>query len=140
MKSALYTHEHAQSGRKTGLPRIEVFSNQYPNYEITIDIPEFTSICPRTGLPDFGRIRLRYVPGAWVAELKALKIYINAYRQVGIFQENVINRILRDLVSAVRPVFCEVKGEFNARGGLSTTIAARFGKEPKIGITSKEVT
>ncbi|MEK7287021.1 MAG: preQ(1) synthase [Elusimicrobiota bacterium] len=128
MKSRAYTSEHARSGLREALPSIEVFANQYSNYEIMIEMPEFTSICPKTGLPDFGAVVIRYAPKDWVAELKALKLYINAYRNMGIFQENAINRILRDFVSAVKPVFCEVSGDFAARGGLRTKVLASWGK------------
>lgn len=124
--SKQYTKIHSQKGLKEKLPEIEVFPNQYLNYEIVIKMPEFTSICPRTGLPDFGTITIRYIPNQWVAELKALKIYFHGYRNVGIFQENVVNRILRDFVQAVKPRFCEVVGEFTPRGGLYTKITAQY--------------
>ncbi|MBI2070560.1 MAG: NADPH-dependent 7-cyano-7-deazaguanine reductase QueF [Elusimicrobia bacterium] len=136
MKSAAYTSKHARAGLNQNLPVIEVFENQYPNYEIKVEISEFTSICPRTGLPDFGTVVIRYVPDQWVAELKALKLYVNGYRNMGIFQENTINRILRDFTAAVKPVFCEVAGDFAARGGLTTKILARYGKEPSVGVLS----
>lgn len=136
MKSKVYTASHARKGTQGQLPPIEVFPNQYPPkrgkfkpYEIKIEMPEFTSICPRTGLPDFGTLTLRYIPNELVAELKALKFYINAFRNMGIFQENVVNRVLRDLVKAAKPLFCEVVGEFTPRGGLKTRIVARFGDE-----------
>lgn len=136
MKSKVYTEGHAKKGTEDKLPPIEVFPNQYlpkrgkfKPYEIKIEMTEFTSICPRTGLPDFGTLTIRYIPNEWVAELKALKFYINAFRNVGIFQENVVNRVLHDFVQAVKPVFCEVVGEFTPRGGLKTRIVARFGDE-----------
>lgn len=129
-----YTPEHASKGKEEKLPSIEVFPNQYPSYEIVIDIPEFTSVCPKTGLPDFGVITVRYIPNKLVAELKALKLYFNGYRGIGIFQENVVNRVLRDFCKAVKPVFCEVTGVFNPRGGLGTQITARYGKIPAGGI------
>ncbi|MBI4064425.1 MAG: NADPH-dependent 7-cyano-7-deazaguanine reductase QueF [Elusimicrobia bacterium] len=134
MKSRIYTDKHAVGGLKEKLPVIEVFPNQYPNYEIKVEMPEFTSICPRTGLPDFGVISIRYIPKDWVAELKALKLYLNGYRNMGIFQENATNRILRDFTAAVGPVFCEVVGDFAARGGLTTKVTARYGQEPSLGI------
>ena len=91
-----------------------------------IDIPEFTSVCPKTGLPDFGTIWIRYEPKNDCFELKSLKEYINEYRNLGIFQENVVNRILEDVVKATRPVWCEVRGEFRPRGGLGTTVVAHW--------------
>lgn len=129
MKSTGYTKQHAAKGLKESLPAIEAFPNQYADYEITIEAPEFTSICPKTGLPDFGFITIRYVPHRWVVELKALKLYLNGYRNLGIFQENAVNRILQDFVKVVRPVFCEVAGCFASRGGLKTRVTARYGKQ-----------
>ena len=123
---AQYTERHAKSGIKAGLPSLECFPNQYPGYEVTVEIPEFTSVCPRTGLPDFGTVRIRYVPRKWCVELKALKYYVNGYRNLGIFQENAVNRILEDFVGAVKPASAVVTGEFNARGGLKTTVEARY--------------
>jgi 7-cyano-7-deazaguanine reductase len=108
------------------LPPIETWENQFPGYEITIRIPEYTSICPRTGLPDFGTITLHYMPDKECLELKSLKTYINAYRNVGIFYENAVNRILRDVVAACRPVWAVVRGEFTPRGGIATTVEARY--------------
>ena len=121
-----YTERHAKAGVKGKLPPLECWPNQYPRYEITIEIPEFTSVCPRTGLPDFGFIRIRYMPQKWCVELKALKLYINGYRNIGIFQENAVNRVLDDFVAAVKPSWAVVTGEFNARGGLKTIVEARF--------------
>jgi 7-cyano-7-deazaguanine reductase len=121
-----YTKEHARSGLDTLLPRIECFENQFKNYEITISIPEYTSICPRSGLPDFGTITIRYLPNQWCAELKSLKMYILAYRNLGIFYENAVNRILRDFVKAVKPAQAVVTGEFNVRGGMKSTIEAVY--------------
>lgn len=121
-----YTKEHARSGLDTPLPKIECFENQFNNYEITISIPEFTSVCPRSGLPDFGTITIRYVPNKWCAELKSLKMYILAYRSLGIFYENAVNRILRDFVKAVKPTQAVVTGEFNVRGGMKSIIEASY--------------
>ncbi|OGW68070.1 MAG: NADPH-dependent 7-cyano-7-deazaguanine reductase QueF [Nitrospirae bacterium RIFCSPLOWO2_02_FULL_62_14] len=126
-KTALgYSERHAKSGIDAKLPGIETFPNQYKGYEITIDIPEYTAICPKTGLPDFGTIRLRYMPDKACLELKSLKMYIHAYRNLGIFYENAVNRILQDIVAACRPVRAVVTGEFTARGGLSSTIEAKY--------------
>ncbi|MCA9461876.1 MAG: NADPH-dependent 7-cyano-7-deazaguanine reductase QueF [Nitrospira sp.] len=121
-----YSERHAQSGLTDKLPRIETWPNQYPGYEITIEIPEYTAICPKTGLPDFGTIRLTYVPDTSCLELKSLKMYIHAYRNLGIFYENAVNRILADLVKACRPVSATVTGEFTARGGLRSVIKAQY--------------
>ena len=98
----------------------------FRKYEIVIDIPEFTSVCPKTGLPDFGVITIRYMPDKRCLELKSLKEYLLTYRNLGIFQENIVNRILEDVVRAARPVWAEVKGDFNARGGIGTTVIARW--------------
>ncbi|KPJ69384.1 7-cyano-7-deazaguanine reductase [candidate division WOR-1 bacterium DG_54_3] len=106
---------------------MECFPNQYKRgYEIVIENPEFTSLCPKTGLPDFGKITIRYVPNRLCLELKSLKMYFLAYRNLGIFQENSVNKILEDLVSACKPKKIEVTGEFNARGGMTSKIVARF--------------
>lgn len=131
MKRA-YTDEHARAGVHAELPEIETWPNQYPDYEIEIVQPEFTSVCPKTGLPDFGRLVLRYVPGKVCLELKSYKLYLNAYRNLGIFQENVVNRVLQDVVKAARPKSATVIGDFAARGGLSTLITASWsGKRGK---------
>jgi 7-cyano-7-deazaguanine reductase len=121
-----YTEDHARAGINTALPKIECFRNQFKNYEITISIPEFTSVCPRSGLPDFGTITIRYVPGQWCVELKSLKMYILAYRNLGIFYENAVNRILRDFVKASKPIKAWITGEFNVRGGMKSMIEASY--------------
>ena len=109
------------------LPPLETFPNGYPDreYEIEHRAPEFTSVCPKTGQPDIGVITFRYVPAARCVELKSLKMYLQAYRNRGIFYENVINAILDDFVAACQPRRCEVIGEFSPRGGLSSRIIAR---------------
>jgi 7-cyano-7-deazaguanine reductase len=121
-----YTEKHARSGIDTPLPKLECFKNQFKNYEITISIPEFTSVCPRTEIPDFGTITIRYIPDQWCVELKSLKMYILAYRNLGIFYENSVNRILRDFVKACKPVHAMVTGEFNVRGGMKSVIEASY--------------
>jgi 7-cyano-7-deazaguanine reductase len=121
-----YTDKHACSGIDTPLPQIECFKNQFKNYEITISIPEYTSICPKSGLPDFGQITIHYIPDKWCVELKSLKMYILAYRHLGIFYENAVNRILRDFVSASKPIQATVTGEFNVRGGMKSVIEASY--------------
>jgi len=126
-----YTEDHARSGIHAPLPKIECFKNQFKNYEITISIPEFTSVCPKSGLPDFGAITIRYTPNQWCVELKSLKTYILAYRDLGIFYENAVNRILGDFVKASKPVRATVTGDFNVRGGMKSTIEAFY--PPKSG-------
>ena len=121
-----YTDKEAKAGLQSKLPPIETFANQFPDYEITIEAAEFTSVCPKTGLPDFGTIVIRYVPAAKVLELKSLKEYLLAYRNLGIFYENVVNRVLEDVVRACRPKSAIVTGEFNPRGGIRSMIEARY--------------
>jgi len=119
----------ARAGLKKRLPSIETFPNQFPDYEITIEVPEFTSVCPKTGLPDFGTITIRYVPRDVCLELKSLKLYLLAYRNLGIFYENAVNRILEDVSAACRPVRATVTGMFNPRGGIRSKIEAHFPRE-----------
>ena len=128
MKRA-YTDEHAASGVHAPLPEIETWPNQYAEpYEIEIAMPEFTSVCPKTGLPDFGKIVLRYVPDKLCLELKSYKMYLLAFRDVGIFQENAVNRVLADVVKAARPRQATVVGDFSARGGLTTLVTATWSR------------
>ena len=111
---------------------IETFPNPRPEreYEIAIDCPEFTSMCPKTGLPDFGVIRIRYVPAATCLELKALKYYLLEFRNKGIFYEAATNQILDDLVAACAPRRMTVTGDFTARGGITTKVtASTFGEQ-----------
>jgi 7-cyano-7-deazaguanine reductase len=122
----LYTDEHARAGVDAKLPGIETWPNQYPGYEIEIGMPEFTSVCPRTGLPDHGKLTLRYTPDRSCLELKSLKMYTLAYRNLGIFQENVVNRLLGDVVKACHPISATVIGEFTPRGGIYTKITASW--------------
>jgi 7-cyano-7-deazaguanine reductase len=107
---------------------IDTFPNPRPEreFEIAIDCPEFTSMCPKTGLPDFGTIRIRYVPGERCIELKSLKYYLLEFRNKGIFYEAVTNQILDDLVAACGPRRMTVTGDFTARGGISTKVTAEF--------------
>jgi 7-cyano-7-deazaguanine reductase len=121
-----YTDEHASAGIDAKLPKLEVWPNQYLGYVITTRYPEYTSVCPKTGLPDYGTITIRYKPRKSCIELKSLKMYLLAYRSLGIFYENGVNKILHDIVDAVQPEWCIVKGEFTPRGGLNTTIFARW--------------
>ena len=107
---------------------IETFPNPRPerDFEIAISCHEFTSVCPKTGLPDFGLLTIRYEPNQTCLELKSLKEYLYCYRNLGIFQENIVNSVLRDVVRWAKPVWAEVKGEFRPRGGISTTVVARW--------------
>jgi len=127
----LYTDEQARAGIDVKLPEIETWPNHYPGYEIEIVLPEFTSVCPRTGLPDHGTLTLRYVPGKLCLELKSLKMYMLAYRNLGIFQENVVNRFLADVVEACQPVSATLTGEFTPRGGVYTKITANWSRRPR---------
>jgi len=107
---------------------LETFDNQYPDREYTIEIvcPEFTSVCPRTGQPDFGKLTITYVPAEKCLELKSLKLYLQQFRNVGIFYEHVTNRILDDLVAVVQPRRMRLVAAFNARGGITTSVTAAF--------------
>ena len=125
-KSPRYTPAHAKSGLDAAFPDIETWPNQFRGYEIVVDDPEFTSVCPKTGLPDFGTITIRYMPDQQCLELKSLKEYLQSYRNLGIFQENVVNRVLEDVVRCAQPVWAEVKGEFRPRGGIATVVTARW--------------
>lgn len=118
--------KEAKAGLRKRLPAIETFPNQFPDYEIKIEIPEFTSVCPKTALPDFGVLEIRYTPDKFCLELKSLKMYLLAYRNLGIFYENAVNRILADIVRACRPVRAVVTGEFSPRGGMMSTVEARY--------------
>ena len=122
-----YTSVQARSANKIKLPLIEAWENQYKrNYTIRIVHPEFTSVCPKTGLPDFGTITIEYVPGKLCLELKSLKYYFLQYRNLGIFMENIANRVLDDVVFAIKPRSCTVTGDFTPRGGLSSIITAQY--------------
>jgi 7-cyano-7-deazaguanine reductase len=125
-------YEGLQGGvRDIVLPALETWENQYPDreYWVEIEIPEFTCVCPKTGLPDFATISIRYVPAASCVELKSLKLYITAYRSLGIFHEHVVNKVLDDLVRAVRPRRAEVRGDFGVRGGIRTRVEAGWPQE-----------
>jgi 7-cyano-7-deazaguanine reductase len=119
-----------------------VFPNPYPNrdYVITHINPEFTSVCPVTGLPDFGEIAVRFVPDTLCVELKALKYYFLGFRNRGIFYEAVINEMLEDLASALEPRWMEITGTFSTRGGLHSTIVAKYTKETDALPRSERIT
>lgn len=127
-KDSPSTYEDRQShipGMK--MPEIETWEFQYPGSDtaLEVSVPEFTCICPKTGLPDFATLVISYVPEKFCLELKSFKEYINAYRALGIFHEHVVNRVLADCVKACKPRSMEVRGVFNARGGIQTTAVAR---------------
>jgi len=109
---------------------LETFPNPRPEreYEISIRCPEFTSVCPKTGLPDFGEIRIAYVPDQLCVELKSLKYYLIEFRNRGIFYEAVTNQILDDLVTLLQPRRMTLVGDFSARGGITTTVTATYVK------------
>lgn len=110
------------------IPKIESVENEYSDkdYTINIEFPEFTCVCPKTGLPDFATIKIDYVPDQSIIELKSLKLYFIAFRNVGIFHENVVNKVLEDLVSTCQPRQMKVVGEFSVRGGIKTTVSAEY--------------
>jgi 7-cyano-7-deazaguanine reductase len=113
---------------------------QYPGSDTSVsyETDEFTSVCPWTGLPDFARLRITYVPDHWLVELKSLKYYLTSFRNVGILQEHAVNRILRDLVALLEPVSMSVEAHFNERGGLKTHAVARHPREDGHLLPSKE--
>ena len=117
--------------QKPSREQLETFANQFPGRDYLIEIvcPEFTSMCPKTGQPDFGTLTFRYVPEAVIVELKSLKLYLQAFRNEGIFYEHVTNRILDDLVTVLAPRTMTLVAAFTARGGITTTVTATFGAE-----------
>ena len=127
-------YEHLQDEIKDLIiqPPLEAFDNMYPHrdYEIHLEFDEFTCVCPRTGLPDFAAIVIDYIPDDLIVESKSLKLYLNGYRDVGIFNEHAVNKILDDLVLVCSPKFIEVSGTFAARGGVGITVTASFGMKP----------
>lgn len=112
---------------------LKSIQNPWPgrDYEVSISIPEFTCVCPKTGQPDFAEIRIKYIPDKLCIELKSLKLYIWSYRDQGAFHEDVTNRILEDIVKTIEPKYLEVVGDFNIRGGIKTVVTARYKKESK---------
>lgn len=115
-----------KAGLDVKLPDIECFKNQFTSYTITIIIPEYTSLCPKTGQPDFGTLTIEYEPDKLVVELKSLKTYIQSYRNIGIFYENAVNRIKKDIVNACKPKWLRIRGEFNPRGGMKSIVEAFY--------------
>ena len=114
--------------RQLRTPEIEVWENQYADREYTIDLnfPEFTCICPKTGLPDFATIKILYSPTKTCLELKSLKMYFIFYRNLGIFHEHLVNKILDDIVKACGPRWAKVEVVMNPRGGIATTVTAEY--------------
>ncbi len=125
--------------RKLTTPKIEVWKNQYPDkiYTISLEIPEFTCICPKTGLPDFAVIRIEYSPAQYCVELKSFKMYTIFYRNLGIFHEHVINKILEDFVRACKPRWVKISGVFNPRGGITTTVSREY-KQGRFSTQSRD--
>ena len=117
--------------RDLALPALETWENRYPDrdYSIHMEIPEFNCICPKTGLPDFATLTIDYVPDRSCVELKSLKLYITAYRDVGIFHEHVVNKLLDDFVRAVKPRRIQVHGVFGTRGGITTSVSVSWPQE-----------
>lgn len=110
--------------RELELPPLETFANIYSDREYTVEftIPEFTCVCPKTGLPDFATLTIRYEPREFCVELKSFKMYLLAFRDIGIFHENAANRISDDLIALLKPAALSIEGVFNARGGIATTV------------------
>ncbi|MFA6216987.1 MAG: preQ(1) synthase [Candidatus Omnitrophota bacterium] len=109
-------------------PLIEVWENQYPDkvYTVTLQVPEFTCICPKTGLPDFAQIKIEYSPVKYCIELKSFKMYTIFFRDIGIFHEHLINKLMDDFVKASKPRWVKIVGEFNPRGGITTTVTREY--------------
>ncbi len=116
--------------REMKTPVIETWKNQYSDkeYSVNLDIPEFTCICPKTGLPDFASIKIEYCPDKLCVELKSFKMYTIFYRNVGIFHEHLVNRMLEDFVRACSPRWVKITSVFNSRGGITTTVSREYGK------------
>jgi 7-cyano-7-deazaguanine reductase len=126
MSSDQYTEEHAKKWQER--PPIEAWPNQFSDrdYEIRIEVPEFTCICPRTGLPDFATVTICYTPDALCMELKSLKQYMHSYREMGVFHENVANLIRDDIIKTCQPRQLSVTTDFNVRGGLHTVVSSTY--------------
>ncbi len=124
--------QHQVRNLKT--PEIEVWENQYPDRDYTIElaIPEFTCICPKTALPDFAALKLTYGPHKTCLELKSLKMYILFYRDIGIFHEHLVNKILDDIVKACQPRWAKLEAVMNPRGGIGATVTAEYQKKDKL--------
>jgi len=114
--------------RKLPAPKIEAWKNQYPDkiYTIKLEVPEFTCICPKTGLPDFALINIEYSPDKYCVELKSFKLYTIFYRNIGVFHEHLVNKMLDDFIAACRPRWARISAEFNPRGGIKTTVVREY--------------
>jgi len=129
------THKSSYRGLQNHIrdlrsPNLEVWDNKYADkkYTIHLDIPEFTCICPKTGLPDFATISIDYIPDKVCVELKSLKLYMNFYRNIGIFHEHLTNKILDDFIRACQPRYVKITTKFNPRGGIHTTVTREYYK------------
>jgi 7-cyano-7-deazaguanine reductase len=122
-----------QKVRQLKTPEIEIWENQYADrdYLIHLEIPEFTCVCPKTGLPDFAVIKVDYCPSKYCLELKSLKMYTFFYREIGVFHEHLVNKLLDDMVKACKPRWMKVNVEMNPRGGIYTTVEAEYGRKRK---------
>ncbi len=130
-RQSLSSYEGLQKNvRKLKTPEIEIFQNQYPDkaYTISLDLPEFTCICPKTGLPDFARIEIIYSPDKYCIELKSLKMYTIFFRNLGIFHEFLVNKMLEDFTGACNPRWAKITAVFNPRGGITTTVSREYKK------------
>ncbi len=129
MKNKNTSYEGLQKNiRKLKTPKIESWKNQYPDkvYTICLDVPEFTCICPKTGLPDFATMKIEYSPRKYCIELKSFKMYTIFFRNIGIFHEHLTNKILEDFVTACRPRRAKIIAQFNPRGGITTTVVREY--------------
>ncbi|MFA4991152.1 MAG: preQ(1) synthase [Candidatus Omnitrophota bacterium] len=128
MKTRLSYENLQKNIRGLKTPKIDIWENKYPDreYAVTLENPEFTCVCPKTGLPDFANITIQYKPDKWCVELKSFKLYMCFYRDVGVFHEHVVNRILDDFAASCKPRWVHVRGDFNVRGGIKTTVTAEY--------------
>lgn len=133
MKKTKFSSYEGLQGSIRGLksPKIEVWKNQYPDkeYAISLDIPEFTCICPKTGLPDFAQIKIEYSPDKYCVELKSFKLYTIFYRNLGIFHEHLVNKMFDDFIRACLPRWAKISAVFNPRGGITTTVSRQYQRE-----------
>ncbi len=123
------SYDNLQNGiRDLDLPKMERWENKYPDKDYTVSVrtDEFTCICPKTGLPDYAAISIDYIPDKYCVELKSFKLYLLAYRDIGIFHEHVINRILDDFIDSCKPRYAKIVGEFSLRGGIRTTVSREY--------------
>ncbi len=125
--------ERQEHIRSLKTPEIEVWENKYPEreYTVNLDTSEFTCICPKTGLPDFATIQINYAPAKWCIELKSFKMYLIFYRNVGIFHEHLVNKILDDFVKACQPRWAKIEILMNPRGGITTKVTAEYKRKTK---------